>query len=135
MKAEDVTTFPPPAKDVGSAEELAKQLSELGSRIWDAINRDDDIEVLLFHLADAKLRLDKVSDADSRLDSDAAEAIMGMDYDPETRERLRSAVPPHEWSKYALYNFALDWVLDQALMRMKLERKWPFQEDDGFVKP
>jgi hypothetical protein len=99
-------------------------------------HRDDDITELLFHLADAKLWLDKVSDEDSRLDSDAAEAIMGMDddYDAETRERLRSAVPPHEWSKYALYNFALDWVIDQALMRMKLECKWPFQENDGFVK-
>jgi len=89
----------------------------------------------LFHLADAKLVLGKVSPEDSRLDSDAAEVIMGMEYDVETRERLRSEVRPHEWSKYALYNFALDWVMDHALMRMKLERKWPFQEDDGFLKP
>jgi hypothetical protein len=61
--------------------------------------------------------------------------MMGMDYDLETRERLRSEVPPREWLKYSLYNFALDWVLDQALMRMKIEQKWPFQEEDGFLKP
>ena len=61
--------------------------------------------------------------------------MMGMDYDLETRERLRSEVPPREWLKYSLYNFALDWVLDQALMRMKIEQKWSFQENDGFAKP
>jgi hypothetical protein len=116
-------------------EELAKQLSELGSLIWQAIHGDGQITDLLFELADAKLTLDKVSPELTRLEGDAAEAIMGFDHDPETLEQLRSAIPPHEWLKYSLYNFALDWVMDQALMRMKMEQKWPFQEDDGFLKP
>ena len=111
----------------------------MGGRIWAAIHRDDQIRDLLFELADLKLRLDirldKVSEEDSRLDSDAADAIMGMDHDAETGERLRSAVPSGELLKYAVFDFALDCVLDQALMRMKMEQKWPFQENDGFVKP
>jgi len=85
-------------------------------------------------LADAKLSLDKVSLEDTRLDSKWAEAIMG-DLDPETLDRQRPLVPPREWLKYSLFNFALDWVMDQALMRMKIEQKWPFQEKDGFSKP
>src|SRR5271170_5962871 len=101
--------------------ELAKQLSELGGRIWDTIHRDDQITDLFFELANAKLALDKVSSEDSELDSDAAEAIMGFDHDPETLEQLRSGVPSREWLKYSIINFALDWVLDQALMRMKIE--------------
>jgi hypothetical protein len=136
MKASDVT-FGPSLRDIRSPKELAALLSELGRRIWDAIQKDEEIAELLFTLADAKLALDKVSREDTELDSDAAEAIMGFDYDydTETRERLRSAVRPREWLKYSLYNFALDWVLDQALMRMKIEQKWPFQQDDGFIKP
>jgi hypothetical protein len=112
----------------------------LGRLIWDAIQRDDGIEVALFELASAKLALDKVHPEDTELDSDAADAIMGdslvgADGDPALCEAQCSAVPPSEWLKYSLYNLALDWVLDQALMRMKLEQKWPFQEDDGLTKP
>lgn len=114
--------------------ELENQLSKLGGLIWQVIQADDEITELLFKLADAKLSLDKVRLEDTRLDADWAEAIMG-DLDPETLERQRPSVPPEEWLKYSLFNLALDWVLDQALMRMKIERKWPFQENDGFSKP
>jgi hypothetical protein len=81
------------------------------------------------------LALDNVNSDATQLDADFADSIMGMDDDAETRERSRSEVPSREWLKYSLFNLALDWVLDQALMRMKLQRKWPFQENDGFVKP
>ncbi len=47
---------------------------------------------------------------------------MGFDLDPGVLEHERA----REWEKYALFNFALDWVLDQALIRMKIEQKWPF---------
>jgi hypothetical protein len=114
--------------------ELENQLSELGGLIWRVIQADDEITELLFELADAKLSLDKVGLKDIRLDSGWAEAIMG-DLDPETLERQRPLVPSREWLKYSLFNFALDWVMDQALMRMKIEQKWPFQENDGFSKP
>ncbi len=115
--------------------ELAEQLSELGRLIWEAIQNNDRITELTFELADAKLTLDKVSLEHTRLDSDHAEAIMGFDRDPETLDHRRSLVPPIEWLKYSLFNLALDWVMDQALMRMKIEQKWPFQENDGFSKP
>jgi hypothetical protein len=118
---------------ITNRQELDKQLSELGGLIWQAIQADDDITELLFELADAKLSLDKVSLEHTRLDSHWAETILG-DLDPETLERQRQLVPPHEWLKYSLFNFALDWVMDQALMRMKIEQKWPFQENDGFSK-
>jgi hypothetical protein len=72
---------------------------------------------------------------ETRLDPKAAEAIMGFDVDPGILDHERSLVPSREWEKYALFNFALDWVLDQALIRMKIEQKWPFQEMDGFSKP
>lgn len=115
---------------------MAKRLSELGYYIWEAIHSDSRITELLFQLADEKLSLDKVNvEEEARLDPDAAEAIMGVDLDPEMLEKLRPLVPSREWAKYALFNFALDWVLDQALMRMKIEQKWPFQEEDGFSKP
>jgi hypothetical protein len=133
MKASEVTLSK--TDGLRSTEQLAKELSELGCRIWDAIHRDDHITDLFFELADAKLALDRVSREDTELDPNAADAIMGMDGDTETRERPRPAVPAREWLKYSLVNFALDWVLDQALMRMKLERKWPFQENDGLLKP
>ena len=116
-------------------EELDKQLSELGGLIWRAIHADDEISELLFRLADEKLSLDNVDPEDTRLESNAADWIMGFDVDPETLERQRPLVPSSEWLKYALFNFALDWVLDQALMRMKTEQKWPFQEKDPFSKP
>ena len=113
---------------------FAERLSELGSRVWQAIQSDDEISEMLFELVDEKLSLDKVSLGDTRLDSEHAEAIMG-EGDPETLEERRLRVPPNEWLKYSLYNLALDWVLDQALMRMKLEQKWSFQEADGLPKP
>jgi hypothetical protein len=140
MKPSEVTFGPPRTDAPLSVESFGKELSELGRRIWDAIRKDDQVDELLFELADAKLVQDRVKLEDTRLASDAADAIMGdplMDAegDPAAREAQRSAVPPSEWLKYSLYNLALDWVLDQALMRMKLEQKWPFQEDDGLTKP
>ncbi len=123
--------FGRPRGQITNRQELEKQLSELGGRIWRAIQADDEITEVLFELADAKLSLDKVRLEDAQLDLDWAEAVMG-DLDSETLERQRPLVPPHEWLKYSLYNFALDWVMDQALMRMKIEQKWPFQEHDGF---
>jgi hypothetical protein len=119
---------------IASGEELSKQLSALGALIWQTIQDRDEITELIFELADAKLSLDNVRPDDTRLDSDWAEAIMG-DLDPETLERQRPSVPPEEWLKYSVFNLALDWVLDQALMRMKIEQKWPFQQNDGFSKP
>jgi hypothetical protein len=86
-------------------------------------------------LADAKLSRDKVSPKDTQLDSEHAAVIMGYDCDPKTLEDRRSRVPPKQWLKYSLFNLALDWVLDQALMRMKIEQRWPFQQEDGFSKP
>jgi len=120
---------------ITNREELDKQLSELGGLIWRAIQGDDEITELLFELADTKLSLDKIGPEETRLEPDAAELIMGVDRDEETLERERPLVRPREWLKYALYNFALDWVMDQALMRMKIEQKWPFQENDAFSKP
>src|SRR5260370_39387619 len=111
-------------------QELAKRLSGLGALIWSAIHADDKITELLFELADEKLSLDKVDPEFTRLESNAADWIMGLDDDPETLERQRPLVPPSEWLKYALFNFALDWVMDQALMRMKMEQKWPFHQSD-----
>ena len=119
---------------ITNRQELENQLSELGRLIWRTIQASDEITEALFELADAKLFLDRVNPADTRLDSEWAEAIMG-DLDPETLERQRPLVPSREWLKYSLFNFALDWVMDQALMRMKIEQKWPFQENDGFSKP
>lgn len=126
-------TFSFGARSTGRSSE--EQLSELGERIWQAIQSDDEITELLFELADAKLSRDNVSPGDTQLDHDHAAAIMGYDCDTETLEDRRSRVPPSEWLKYSLFNFALDWVLDQALMRMKIEQKWPFQREDGFSKP
>jgi hypothetical protein len=120
------------ARKIGRS--LPEALSELGRLMWQAIQADEEIQELIFELADAKLSLDKVSLIETRLDSEHAEAIMG-DLDPKTLEDRRSRVPPSEWLKYSLFNLALDWALDQALMRMKLEQKWPFQENDGFSKP
>src|SRR5437879_8363912 len=119
---------------IANRKELSEQLSALGTLIWQTIQDYDVITELIFELADAKLSLDNVSPEDTRLDSDWAEAIMG-DLDPETLERQRPSIPPEEWLKYSLFNLALDWVLDQALIRMKIEQKWPFQENDGFSKP
>jgi hypothetical protein len=120
--------------DTLEREQLAERLSELGRLIWQAIQADDEITELLFDLADAKLALDRVRLEDTRLDSDWAEAIMG-ELDAETLDRQRALVPPNEWLKYSLFNFALDWVMDQALMRMKIEQKWPFQQNDGSSRP
>ena len=112
----------------------AAQLSKLGGLIWRAIHDDDDITELLFALADEKLTLDNVDPDDTRLEPRAADLIMGLEDDPAILERERPIVDKKEWSKYSLYNFALDWVLDQALMRMKIEQKWPFQQHDGLSK-
>jgi hypothetical protein len=117
-------------------QELDSALSELGSRIWEAIQNDDAVVDLIFELANKKLSLDKVKSEDSYLDDDAAKVILGdVDDDPENLVRPKQFVPPREWAKYALYNLALDWVVDQALARMKLAQKWPFQKEDGFPKP
>lgn len=114
---------------------LEEQLSELGELIWRAIQSDDEISERLFELADAKLSRDNVSDEYTRLDPNDAAAIMGYDCGTEALEERRARVTPSGWLKYSLFNFALDWVLDQALMRMKMEQKWPFQQEDGFSKP
>jgi hypothetical protein len=127
--------FPGHVREGGGREELNALLSKLGGMIWQAIHNDGEITDILFELVDVKLSLDKVNLEDTRLESQASEAIMGFDGDPETLEERRSQVPSREWLKYSVVNFALDWVMDQALMRMKLEQKWPFQENDGFLKP
>jgi hypothetical protein len=119
---------------IANRQELSKRISALGALIWQTIQDRDEITESIFELADAKLTLDHVRPEDTRLDSDWAEAIMG-DLNPETLERQRQSVPPEEWLKYSLFNLALDWVLDQALMRMKIEQKWPFQENDGLSNP
>jgi hypothetical protein len=31
---------------------------------------------------------------------------------------------PKRWAKRALYKLGMDWVIDHALVRMKLESKW-----------
>ncbi len=115
-------------------QDLAERLSELGRLIWQAIQSDDKITELVFELADAKLSLDKVNVEDTRVEPDAADVIMGIDRDEETLARERLSIKPSEWLKYSVYNLALDWVMDQALMRMKMQQKWPFQENDGFPK-
>jgi hypothetical protein len=120
--------------DTMDSQALTNRLSELGGHIWRAIHADNKVTELLYELAEEKLAQDKVNPEETQLDSDAADWIMGFNDDPETRERQRSLVPSSEWLKYALFNFALDWVMDQALMRMKIEQKWPFQENDGFSK-
>ena len=118
---------------ITNAQEVNKQLSALGTLIWQVIQNDDEISELIFELADAKLSLDKVSQEDTRLGSDWAEAIMG-DLEPEILDQRRPCIPAREWMKYSLFNFALDWVMDQALMRMRIEQRWSFQENDGLSR-
>jgi hypothetical protein len=110
-------------------QELESGLRELGNRIWEAIQSDDAIAEALFKLVDIKLALDNVTPDDSHLDPDAAKAIF-MDVEDDTTNLVRPKkfVPPSEWAKVALYNLAMDWVIDQALVRMKLESKWPFEQ-------
>ena len=116
--------------------ELETRLCELGSRIWEAIQSDDAIADTLFELVDMKLALDNVTLDDSRLDPDAAKAIlMDVEDDATNLVRPKKFVPPSEWAKLALYNLAMDWVIDQALVRMKLESKWPFQQNVESPKP
>jgi hypothetical protein len=116
--------------------ELETGLCELGNRIWEAIQSDDAIADTLFKLVDMKLALDHVTLDDSRLDPDAAKAIlMDVEDDATNLVRPKKFVPPSEWAKLALYNLAMDWVIDQALVRMKLESKWPFQQDSDSPKP
>jgi hypothetical protein len=110
--------------------ELETGLCELGNRIWEAIQSDDAIADMLFKLVDIKLALDNVTLDDSCLDPDTAKAILTDVGDDTTNlVRPRKFVPPSEWAKLALYNLAMDWVMDQALVRMKLESKWPFQQN------
>jgi hypothetical protein len=109
--------------------ELETGLCELGNRIWEAIQSDDAIADTLFELVDMKLALDNVTLDDSRLDPDAAKAIlMEVEEDATNLVRPKKIVPPSEWAKLALYNLAMDWVIDQALVRMKLESQWPFSK-------
>ena len=117
-------------------QQLEIGLCELGDRIWEVIQSDDAIADTLFKLVDMKLALDNVTLDDSRLDPDAAKAIlMDVEDDPTNLvrpkkflERPKKLVPPSEWAKMALYNLAMDWVMDQALVRMRLGCKWPFQQ-------
>jgi len=130
-----MTFNPKPEDQTMERQALDKRLSELGGLIWEAIHGDGAITDFLFELADEKLSLDKVEPEDTRLEPKTADVIMGFEHSPEDLLRLRREVPPREWLKYALFNFALDWVLDQALMRMRFERKWHFQQNDVFSKP
>ena len=117
-------------------QELETGLCELGSRIWEAIQSDDAIADTLFKLVDMKLALDNVTLDDSCLDPDAAKAIlMDVEDDATNLVRPKKFVPPSEWAKLALYNLAMDWVIDQALVRMKLESKWPFQQNVESPEP
>ena len=117
-------------------QELETVLCELGNRIWQAIQSDDAIADTLFKLVDMKLALDHVTLDDSRLDADAAKAIlMDVEDDATNLVRPKKFVPPSEWAKLALYTLAMDWVIDQALVRMKLESKWPFQQKVESPKP
>ena len=117
-------------------QELETGLCELGNRIWEAIQSDDAIADTLFELVDMKLALDNVTLDDSCLDPDAAKAIlMDVEDDATNLVRPKNFVPPSEWAKLALYTLAMDWVVDQALVRMKLESKWPFQQNVESPKP
>ena len=124
-------------------QELEIGLCELGNRIWEAIQSDDVIANTLFELVDMKLALDNVTLDDSRLDPDVAKAIlMDAEDDPTNLVRPKKFlmppkkfVPPSEWAKLALYNLAMDWVIDQALVRMKLGSKWPFQQNVESPEP
>lgn len=117
-------------------QELETGLCELGNRIWEAIQRDDAIADTLFKLVDMKLALDNVTLDNSRLDRHAAKAIPAdVEDDATNLVRPKKFVSPSEWAKLALYNLAMDWVIDQALVRMKLESKWPFQQNVELPKP
>jgi hypothetical protein len=124
-------------------QELETGLCELGNRIWEAIQSDDAIADMLFKLVDMKLALDNVTLDDSCLDPDTAKAIlMDVEDDPTNLVRPKKFlmppkkfVPPSEWAKLALYNLAMDWVIDQALVRMKLGNKWPFQQNVESPEP
>jgi len=83
-----------------------------------------------------RFTLDNVTPDDSRLDPDAAKAIlMDVEDDATNLVRPKKFVPPSEWAKLALYNLAMDWVIDQALVRMKLGSKWPFQQNVESPEP
>jgi hypothetical protein len=87
--------------------------------------------------------LDNVTLDDSCLDPNTAKAIlMDVEDDPTNLVRPKKFlmppkkfVPPSEWAKLALYNLAMDWVIDQALVRMKLGSKWPFQQNVESPEP
>jgi hypothetical protein len=117
-------------------QELDTGLCELGNRIWEAIESDDAIADALFKLVDMKLALDNVTLDDLLLNPDAAKAIlMGVGEDATNLVRPKKFVLPSEWAKLALYKLAMDWVVDQALVRMKLESNWPFQQKVESPKP
>jgi hypothetical protein len=116
--------------------EFEKGLCELGNRIWAAIQNDDAIAATLFKLVDMKLALDNVTLDDLRLDLDAGKAIlMDAEDDATNLVRPKKFVSPNVWAKLALHNLAMDWVIDQALVRMKLESKWPFQQNAESPEP
>ena len=109
-------------------QELEIGLCELADRIWGAIHNDEAIADALSKLVDIKLALDNVTLDESRLDPDAAKAILMVVEDDATNlVRPKKFVPPSQWAKLALYNLAMNWVIDQALVRMKLENGWPLQ--------
>ena len=117
-------------------QELETGLCELGNRIWEAIQSDDAIADALFELVDMKLALDNVTLDDSCLDPDAAKAILLDVEDHATNlARPKKFVPPSEWAKLALYILAMDWVIDQALVRMKLRSNWLFQQNLELPEP
>ena len=131
-----IKTFIAPSRPpITNRKELDEQLSALGHLIWKAIMANDEINEIIFELVDAKLSLDNIDLNDARLEDEAAEAIMGFEPDPEDPARQRPPVPSDQWLKYSLFNLALDWVVDQALMRMKIEQRWSFQQDDGLGRP
>jgi hypothetical protein len=80
--------------------------------------------------------LDNVTLDDLRLDLDAGKAIlMDAEDDATNLVRPKKFVSPSVWAKLALHNLAMDWVIDQALARMKLESKWPFQQNAESPEP
>jgi hypothetical protein len=117
-------------------QELEVGLCELANRMWGAIHNDDAIADALSKLVDMKLALDNVTLDDSRLDRDVAKTLlMEVEDDSTNFMRPQKFVPPSEWAKLALYNLAMNWVIDQALLRMKLEGEWPLQQHGDSPKP
>ena len=107
-------------------EELDRALSELGDRIWNALQRDDSVSDMLYELVEAKLAFDGVDRQESDPTEEAAVAIFNeRDPDNPVVIRPKEFVQSTEWAKNSLYNLALQWVLNQAIARMQLEHKFP----------